>query len=245
MKHSDHAIRRDSRLFRSLSGELLRSGVTVRFRAEGASMRPNLRGGELLTVEPAGARKVRRGMIVLAESENGLQAHRVTALAAASQKIETRGDAGWASETVDARAILGCVTHSESPQGLERLDTHSSRFRAALRRAGARLSAAAGLRRRWIFSLGLFLAALLALSLAAAAPASAQTSDLGMTQTAAPSVVQRGNNITYTEVVTNNGPNDVNATTVVYQQTPPNTTFVSATSSDPTNWNCTNNPGVG
>ncbi len=208
-------------------------------------MRPNLRGGELLTVEPAGARKVRRGMIVLAESENGLQAHRVTALAAASQKIETRGDAGWASETVDARAILGCVTHSESPQGLERLDTHSSRFRAALRRAGARLSAAAGLRRRWIFSLGLFLAALLALSLAAAAPASAQTSDLGMTQTAAPSVVQRGNNITYTEVVTNNGPNDVNATTVVYQQTPPNTTFVSATSSDPTNWNCTNNPGVG
>ncbi|MGH9701459.1 MAG: hypothetical protein ACRD52_18615, partial [Candidatus Acidiferrales bacterium] len=137
------------------------------------------------------------------------------------------------------------MTHSESPQGLERLDTHSSRFRAALRRAGARLSAATRLRRRWIFSLGLFLAALLALSLAAAAPASAQTSDLGMTQTAAPSVVQRGNNITYTEVVTNNGPNNVNATTVVYQQTPPNTTFVSATSSDPTNWNCTNNPGVG
>lgn len=207
-------------------------------------MRPNLQGGELLTVEPADGRNLRRGNIVLAEGKNGLQAHRVTAFDGASQKIETRGDAGWASEAIDARGILGCVTRSESSQGLERLDTRSSGIRAAIRRNGSRLNTAAGLRRRWIFSVGLFLAAMLALSMAAA-PASGQTSDLGMTQSAAPAVVQRGNNITYTEVVTNNGPNDVNATTVVYQETPPNTTFVSATSSDPANWDCTNNPGAG
>ena len=229
MKHSDHDIRRDSRLFRSLSGELLRSGVPVRFRAEGASMRPNLRGGELLTVEPAAAGQVRRGNIVLAEGADGLQAHRITALGSASQKFETRGDASWASEAVDAHAIWGRVTRSESLSGSERLDTRSSTSRAAIRRTVARLSAAAALRQRWIFLLGLFLAAMLALSLAAAAPAAGQTTDLGMTQSASPAVVQRGNNITYTEVVTNNGPNDVNATAVVYQQTPPNTTFVSAT----------------
>jgi uncharacterized repeat protein (TIGR01451 family) len=46
---------------------------------------------------------------------------------------------------------------------------------------------------------------------------------------------------TYTETVTNNGPNAVpTGTLVVYQQTPPNTVFSAITG---TNWNCTN-PGI-
>ncbi len=60
----------------------------------------------------------------------------------------------------------------------------------------------------------------------ASASATVGNVDLAMTQTAAPSVVASGSPITYTEMLTNNGPaaaGDV----VLYQQTPPNTTFSS------------------
>jgi uncharacterized repeat protein (TIGR01451 family) len=62
--------------------------------------------------------------------------------------------------------------------------------------------------------------------------------DLSMTQTASATAVAPGATITYTETVTNNGPNAaVNA--VLYQKVPANTTFSSIT--PPTGWTCTNN----
>ncbi|HLK05475.1 MAG TPA: C25 family cysteine peptidase [Candidatus Acidoferrum sp.] len=54
------------------------------------------------------------------------------------------------------------------------------------------------------------------------------SADLGLTQTVSPSVVAPGSNVTYTLTLTNNGANGA-ANAVVYQQTPPNTTFVSVT----------------
>ena len=68
-----------------------------------------------------------------------------------------------------------------------------------------------------------------------------QGADLSMTQAASATAVAAGATITYTETVTNNGPNAA-VTAVVYQATPPNTTFASMT--PPSGWTCAT-PAVG
>lgn len=69
-----------------------------------------------------------------------------------------------------------------------------------------------------------------------------QGADLSMTQVASASAVAPGNTITYTETVTNNGPNAATGA-VLYQQTPTNTTFSSIT--PPTGWTCGTTPAAG
>jgi uncharacterized repeat protein (TIGR01451 family) len=65
----------------------------------------------------------------------------------------------------------------------------------------------------------------------------ADSADLSVTNVASPVPVQAGNNITYTQVVTNAGPSA--ATNASFTETtPPNTTFVSLTPI-PTGWSCT------
>ncbi|MGH3576783.1 MAG: hypothetical protein ACRDU0_04410, partial [Mycobacterium sp.] len=63
-----------------------------------------------------------------------------------------------------------------------------------------------------------------------------------MTQTVSAPAVVAGGAITYTETVTNNGPNAAIGATL-YQQTPPNTVFASMT--PPAGWACGTLPGVG
>jgi len=75
----------------------------------------------------------------------------------------------------------------------------------------------------------------------ATANSTVQGADLGMTQVASTAAAAPGGTITYTESVTNNGPNAA-TTPVLYQQTPPNTTFSSMTA--PAGWTCTS-PAVG
>jgi uncharacterized repeat protein (TIGR01451 family) len=65
--------------------------------------------------------------------------------------------------------------------------------------------------------------------------------DLAMTQVASATAAAAGATITYTETVTNNGPS-ASAAPVLYQQTPPNTTFSSIAA--PSGWSCTA-PAVG
>lgn len=65
--------------------------------------------------------------------------------------------------------------------------------------------------------------------------------DLSMTQVASATAAAPGGTITYTETVTNNGPSSA-TTAVLYQQTPPNTTFTSIAA--PAGWTCTS-PTVG
>jgi len=69
-----------------------------------------------------------------------------------------------------------------------------------------------------------------------------QGADLAMTQVASAPAVAPGTTITYTETVTNNGPNAATGA-VLYQQTPPNTTFSSIT--PPAGWACGTTPAVG
>ncbi|HXA77782.1 MAG TPA: hypothetical protein VNV41_11690, partial [Candidatus Acidoferrales bacterium] len=66
--------------------------------------------------------------------------------------------------------------------------------------------------------------------------------DLSMTQVASPAAAAPGGTITYTETVTNNGPN-MAVGAALYQQTPPNTTFASMT--PPAGWTCGTAPAVG
>jgi uncharacterized repeat protein (TIGR01451 family) len=67
------------------------------------------------------------------------------------------------------------------------------------------------------------------------------SADLSVTNTASPNPVTAGNNITYSQVVTNNGPSAADNATFV-EAIPANSTFVSL--AYPTGWTCTT-PGVG
>ena len=69
-----------------------------------------------------------------------------------------------------------------------------------------------------------------------------QGADLSMTQAASATAIAPGGTITYTETVTNRGPNAATAA-VLYQQTPPNTSFASIT--PPAGWTCGTAPAVG
>jgi uncharacterized repeat protein (TIGR01451 family) len=74
--------------------------------------------------------------------------------------------------------------------------------------------------------------------------ASATQSDLSVTSTASPNPVTDGNNISYAQIVTNNGPAATTTNNAIFTDTiPTNTTFVSLTV--PTGWNCGTLPAVG
>src|SRR5207244_9973937 len=66
--------------------------------------------------------------------------------------------------------------------------------------------------------------------------------DLITTNSAAPTSVAAGSNVTYTQSVTNNGPAATTAPTTLTQSTPPNTNFQSITF--PVGWSCVT-PAVG
>jgi uncharacterized repeat protein (TIGR01451 family) len=70
----------------------------------------------------------------------------------------------------------------------------------------------------------------------------ADSADLSVTNSASPVPVQAGNNISYTQVVTNSGPSPASSASFT-ENTPPNTTFVQLTPI-PSGWSCTT-PAVG
>jgi uncharacterized repeat protein (TIGR01451 family) len=225
VKSSEKQLRHDSRLFGELAQHFLRLGTPVQFRAEGASMQPNLAGGELLTVTPIDPSALRRGNIVLTCEGSSFKAHRVVSQRENHSHIETRGDAGWTNDSADRRDVLGRVSFSEgdSSRRQVRLDSRFSFWRSSVRRLMHRIRAAVALRLRHWLPVGVFAIAATSGLLLLPAEAAAQA-DLSLTQTASTSVVSPGGTITYTETITNNGPNAVNDA-VLYQQTPPNTTF--------------------
>jgi hypothetical protein len=103
--------------FGDISGELLRFGFGVRFRAPGTSMHPTIRHGDLITVEPVVPANLKRGDIVLYRWQNGFIAHRIV-------DIEERNGCGLtfilrgdASTTCDAPVkpaqVLGKVVWVE------------------------------------------------------------------------------------------------------------------------------------
>jgi uncharacterized repeat protein (TIGR01451 family) len=199
-------------------------------------MTPNLQNDEIVTITPVDSAAVQRGNIVLTRGDAGFKAHRV--VKASEDWIETRGDSGWANEIVERRDILGRVSFSEVDSNGTRTahDSRVSFWRASVRRIAHRVRAAVQSRMRHSFSVGFFALAAAGCVLLTATPAAAQA-DLALTQTASATVVSPGGTITYTETITNNGPNAV-MNAVLYQQTPPNTNFASITC--PAGWAAAN-----
>ena len=158
MKSSEKLTRRDSRLFGELAEKFLRQGTAVRFRAEGASMTPNLKDDEIVTITPVDSAQVQRGNIVLARDGEQFKAHRVVKIHANEDRIETRGDSGWTNQGARSVDILGRVSFSESDASGKRT-AHDSRFsfwRSNVRGLMHRVRAAVALRLRNSLSLGAF-----------------------------------------------------------------------------------------
>ena len=238
MSAREAQVRKDSRLFSQLCTALLERGHGVQFRAHGKSMSPNLLHGEQVLVQAVPTAELRRGDIALTQNLEGLRVHRVAQ--SFSQQLLTHSDTAWEHDAPPIQIFGKVIAHGHSSAQLKRLTAAHTLMlhpaKALLRRIS--LAAKNRFRRAAAFIFGA--AALLFFSLFFSASAYAQA-DLTMTQVPSVTAVATGTNYTYTEVVTNNGPNNVPAgTLVVYQQTPPNTVFKAIAA---TNWDCTNNPG--
>ena len=67
-----------SAAFADLSADLLHAGIALRFTAQGSSMKPLLKSGDILVIKPIQAQQVRIGDVVLCSvSTERVVAHRV------------------------------------------------------------------------------------------------------------------------------------------------------------------------
>lgn len=82
-------------LSHALRKEAIKQGHSVQTMASGYSMFPFLRKGDILTVEPIPMNKIKRGDVVVFESEEKWIAHRVIKVDCVEGNIQitTRGDA--------------------------------------------------------------------------------------------------------------------------------------------------------
>ena len=105
-----------SDLFNEMCVNLLLEGYGVRFRAGGASMHPNIRDGEVITVESLRGEKVSVGDILLYRTDRGVIAHRVERIDNAQSETVYffRGDSALSCDKpVEAPRVLGKVVAVE------------------------------------------------------------------------------------------------------------------------------------
>ena len=98
-----------------LCRSLLQDGYSIRLPAKGNSMRPWIRPGDHLTVQPILPAKLHIGMVILYEfPETVLTAHRVIRINPVDSTVDTRGDATLgAVETIPFSSILGQCSRIE------------------------------------------------------------------------------------------------------------------------------------
>jgi signal peptidase I len=122
-------LKHDTATFLDISGELLRSGYAVRFRAHGSSMRPAIRDGEAITVESVEPAAVKPGDVLFYRQRQRAVAHRVISVSHKGDNVVefiVRGDAKAACDApVKPSQVLGRVL----PEGRD------SRRETFLRRA--------------------------------------------------------------------------------------------------------------
>jgi signal peptidase I len=95
---------------------VLAAGHGARFRVEGDSMHPSIRGGDYVRVVPCGVSELRRGDVILASTGRGLTAHRIVRIS--DRGIVTRGDNSLrADPLVDPANVLGKVVEVEQITG--------------------------------------------------------------------------------------------------------------------------------
>jgi uncharacterized repeat protein (TIGR01451 family) len=233
------AEKADSKSFAALCEAALEAGARVRFRARGQSMKPNVRDGDVVEIEPAEQRDLRRGDIVLRRRGGQMLLHRAIGTDGATGEIITRGDAGLADD-LPADAVLGKVISIE--RGTRRSSTaapgvklvHSAR-RRAWRLARAVLARARRLRFLLLPTLFVLLGFFL--------QAPAAWGQFNLSNSAAPATLAPGGTITLTQVLT--ATRNFNPRTFRLLQTtqtiPANTTYTGYTVVDNSggNWTCT------
>jgi phage repressor protein C with HTH and peptisase S24 domain len=95
---------------------VLAAGHGARFRVEGDSMHPAIRGGEYVQVVPCAVTDLRRGEVILASTGRGLTAHRIVRIS--REGIVTRGDNSLrADPPVERAKVLGRVVQVEQITG--------------------------------------------------------------------------------------------------------------------------------
>ena len=178
-------VRRDSRLLAQLCGELLRKGHKVAFHAQGQSMHPNLRDGDIVHVSPADSLSLRLCDIALAQTSDGLKVHRVAAIHPSSGEIVTRGDTGQDSD-IEVLNVLGKVTAFSRDSSQHSISSLQTRVFHPLASLSLWLRAAAAARLRHF---RLFLSLFCLCTAFFIQGVHAQTADLQLTQTASSSAV--------------------------------------------------------
>jgi GNAT superfamily N-acetyltransferase len=129
-------LRLDRDEIRALSAEILARGGAFRFQARGWSMRPFVRDGDVLTVEPPGAVALKVGDVALyAGGGDKLTVHRVVGAEARNGRtvLLMRGDAQYGPvERVSTEQVLGrCVGLQRGDRTLD-LDRPAQRGAALL-----------------------------------------------------------------------------------------------------------------
>ena len=103
-----------SRLFETISQDLLREGNGIRFQARGASMSPAIRDGEIVHVKSAPLAELRRGDIVLVKGEMGFRLHRLVVADTEQDVFITRGDCGHEDDpAVSGEQVVGIAAAKE------------------------------------------------------------------------------------------------------------------------------------
>ncbi|HEX8140303.1 MAG TPA: signal peptidase I [Pyrinomonadaceae bacterium] len=138
----NHALN-DSGVFMTVSDELLRSGLGLRFRAYGSSMHPTIRSDESITVVPIKPQQIKQGDIILYRTPFGsVMAHRVIGIDQGADALHfiTRGDAATdCDRPVGAEQVLGKVISVERKGTQHKLTGLNSRLRQATRLRASQL----------------------------------------------------------------------------------------------------------
>jgi signal peptidase I len=134
---------RQTELFLATIDQALASGTLVRFRAEGESMYPTIRHGDVITVSAVSTHDIVRGDLLLCRHARHVLAHRVveTIGHGAARVFLLRGDAKAACDApVAADAVIGRVTAVCRDGRVMRVCGRAARLRHRVRSAASTMT---------------------------------------------------------------------------------------------------------
>lgn len=113
-------------LLLKLSRDILEKGRSIRFQANGWSMRPFIRDGDFIVVSPVKSSSIRKGDVVFySDAENKIIVHRIIRKYKKNDRITVliKADASFgSSEKVEIQNVLGKVVAIERNGREKRLD---------------------------------------------------------------------------------------------------------------------------
>jgi hypothetical protein len=141
MREEPDRVIRSNTLLTSLGREILRKGKRIRFRAFGGSMRPFIRGGDIVEIEPADIDRIREGDVAFYfRPKGGIVLHRVVSKKCEDQVpvLTCQGDASMHAEgPIYPSQIMGRAVSVFRGRHRRSLNAGGNRF---LGRIWARLS---------------------------------------------------------------------------------------------------------